>query len=236
MLGHSGKVNAVKFMGSAMSAGNNIIASGSDDTTIRLWDLQGNTSHPIQIFEEATDAISDLYYHVQEGKLMSSSIDGRFRVYDLRKGLIDVINFEKPLTWLQYLSITKAVLLNVLDDYVALLYSKSLTDCKDGGESAPGEGGHWEWLQRYEGSHVNGTNRLYGTATSDESFLILPSEHQAILTGYPLLEKDGSLLATKQFSCASMPLCCASHPKQPTRFMASFLDGTIKQFDLSPEP
>lgn len=61
---------------------------GSFDATVRLWDCKSQAVKPIQILEEARDSISSL--HVQGHEIVTGSVDGRVRTYDLRMGMLHV--------------------------------------------------------------------------------------------------------------------------------------------------
>lgn len=69
-----------------------VVASGSYDATVRLWDCKSQSTKPIQVFEEARDSVSSL--HVVGHEIVTGSVDGRMRVYDLRMGMVfvDVID------------------------------------------------------------------------------------------------------------------------------------------------
>lgn len=68
-----------------------VVVSGSYDATVRLWDCKSQSTKPIQVLEEARDSVSTL--HVVGHEIVTGSVDGRMRVYDLRMGmiLVDVI-------------------------------------------------------------------------------------------------------------------------------------------------
>lgn len=90
-----GKINTVEFNDDA-----SVVASGSYDATVRLWDLRyaylllatryplntfsAQNRQPIQVLEDAGDAVQTL--HVGNGTIMSGSVDGHVRIYDLRMG------------------------------------------------------------------------------------------------------------------------------------------------------
>ena len=82
--GHFGRVNCVGFGGEDSS----VVASGSFDATVRLWDCKSQSTKPIQVLEEARDSVSSL--HVVEHEIVTGSVDGNVRVYDLRMGMIYV--------------------------------------------------------------------------------------------------------------------------------------------------
>jgi mitogen-activated protein kinase organizer 1 len=85
--GHTGRVNAVGFGGE----GDSVLVSGSYDATLRLWDTKSNAYKPMMTLTEARDSISSIA--VSGAEIMTASIDGRVRIYDVRMGqvYVDVI-------------------------------------------------------------------------------------------------------------------------------------------------
>lgn len=79
MHGHTSRVNCVSFAGEE-----SLVVSGGFDTTVRLWDVRTNSLKPIQVLEEARDAITSLA--VQGPEVVAASVDGRVRSYDVRMG------------------------------------------------------------------------------------------------------------------------------------------------------
>lgn len=96
-----GKINTVEFNDDA-----SVVASGSYDATVRLWDLRyvqltfppvflpmgticrAQNRQPIQVLEDAGDAVQCL--HVGGGVIMTGSVDGYVRTYDFRMGQLRV--------------------------------------------------------------------------------------------------------------------------------------------------
>lgn len=219
--GHSSRIHAVLFM---ESMGNSsvppILASGSDDTTVRLWDIYGNTSHPIQILEEATDAITALYYQATNGQFVTSSVDGKLRFYDLRRGLLEEIDFEAPITWFQYLPVTRAFIVNTLNSQLSMVYHQEATGQSDGSQ-----GESWELLKVFNDGHKNESTWLKGCITKEEDFIFMPSEDSKIVR-YSIMEDK-----IEEFLMPSIPLCIASHPKS-NQILCSFTSGNICQYSI----
>lgn len=88
---HTGLINTV-----TCSSGGSIFASGSYDGTVRIMDGRSFSTTPIQILSEATDSVSCVRI-LEEGnhaaEIVTTSVDGSVRTYDLRKGCIRIDSF-----------------------------------------------------------------------------------------------------------------------------------------------
>ena len=85
--GHHLKVNSIAF-----NEDSSVLASGSDDRSVRLWDMRAASSsrYPIQILEDAKDSIGSVC--IRGSMIAVGSVDGCVRMYDLRKGLMTCDN------------------------------------------------------------------------------------------------------------------------------------------------
>ncbi|KAF1813899.1 WD40 repeat-like protein [Eremomyces bilateralis CBS 781.70] len=79
--GHVGRVNAVAFAGDD----DTVLASGSFDGTVRLWDCKSNSSRALMTLSEARDAVVSVA--VVGADVYAGGADGRVRVYDVRMGM-----------------------------------------------------------------------------------------------------------------------------------------------------
>ena len=77
--GHTGRVNTIAF-----NPNESVLVSGSYDCTAKLWDLKSQSREPIQNLNHAKDSISKVL--VLEDKILTASVDGCVRVYDIRMG------------------------------------------------------------------------------------------------------------------------------------------------------
>ncbi|KAK0668910.1 putative mitogen-activated protein kinase organizer 1 [Cercophora samala] len=114
---HTGRVNAVLISGHDDS----LVISGGHDTTVRIWDAKSNSSKPIQVLSDAKDAITCLATPGGgEPEVVTGSVDGRVRSYDVRTGrcVTDVIG--TPVTSLSLSKDGKTVLVGGLDSKVRL--------------------------------------------------------------------------------------------------------------------
>lgn len=70
---------------------------GSFDTSVRLWDCKSQSTKPIQTLEESTDSVTSVA--VSGHEIVTGSVDGRLRVYDLRKGVVSVDVIDRTCTY-----------------------------------------------------------------------------------------------------------------------------------------
>lgn len=87
-LNHSGSILCCNYV-----ADKSLICTGSDDRNVRFWDHRSRGA--VSTFSDAKDGISS----VQERNkvVITSSIDGAVRSYDLRKGLLKTDYFNTPI-------------------------------------------------------------------------------------------------------------------------------------------
>lgn len=89
-LGHTHRVNAVDF-----NSDSSVLASGSYDASVRLWDCKydhlstnliqrSQNRVPIQVLEDAKDSVTSV--QIKNFEIITGSVDGRLRTYDLRAG------------------------------------------------------------------------------------------------------------------------------------------------------
>ena len=79
-LGHNGRINSITF-----NPENNVIISGSYDTTVQIWDNKSNSTHSIQTLRGFKDSVCKVY--VRGFEIICASMDGSVRFYDIRNGL-----------------------------------------------------------------------------------------------------------------------------------------------------
>ena len=113
--GHAGRINAVKFAGE----GDSVVVSGGFDTTVRLWDTKSSSIKPIQTLSEAKDSVTSL--EVRGGEIVTGSVDGRVRSYDVRMGKVWSDTVGSSVTSLDLTRDGKAVLVGGLDSKLRLM-------------------------------------------------------------------------------------------------------------------
>lgn len=160
--GHWARVNCVDF-----NDDGSVMASGSYDATVRLWDVKSQSKKAIQTLEDASDSVSSA--HIVGHEVVVGSVDGRVRNYDIRMGkcFVDLIGF--PVTSVMQSSDGNAVLVSALDGGVRLM------DKING-----------QMLQSYRG-HLNKDFRVRSCFGDRDKYVVSGSE-DGIIWVYDFLE------------------------------------------------
>ncbi|KAI0885187.1 WD40 repeat-like protein [Annulohypoxylon maeteangense] len=116
---HTARINCVAFAGEDDS----LVVTGSLDTTVRIWDLKSKSLKPVQILSEARDSVSAVV--IRGPEIVTGSVDGRIRTYDVRMGqcVTDVIG--PSVTSLCSTKDGKALLVGSLDSKIRLMDRES---------------------------------------------------------------------------------------------------------------
>ncbi len=87
--GHEGAINAVAFAGGGGGGGPSVLATGSDDKTVRLCDLRvPPTRAPLQVLRGARDNVTGVA--VAGACVLAAALDGCLRTWDLRAARVCV--------------------------------------------------------------------------------------------------------------------------------------------------
>ncbi|QSL64922.1 hypothetical protein MERGE_002226 [Pneumocystis wakefieldiae] len=205
--GHFSRVNSVSFNVEAT-----VLASGSYDSSVRLWDCRSSSHTPIQVLEDGKDSISSVL--IANHEIITGSIDGRVRTYDLRKGQLYTDVIGQPVTSVEQSSDANCLLISTLDSTIRLF------DKCNGG-----------LLQTFKG-HVNSEYRVKSCFGQSDKVVISGSEDGRICV-WDLLE--GKLIHQLRFapensqrSCVS---CVAFHPKK-NQMLSCGVNGEITVWEI----
>lgn len=207
--GHTARVNCVKFN----QPDSTVIISGSYDATIRCWDCRSRSAEPIQIIDDAKDSVSSLM--VSQHEILSGSIDGKVRNYDIRMGQLHVDCIGHPVTSVSFTRDSQCVLASTLDDTIRLMD-------KDTGEL----------LNEFTG-HKNRDYKVDSCLSSSDAQVVSGSEDGRICF-WDLVE--GKILHTLEKAHQSVVYSISYHPTEIALLSASS-DGKVKVWhDASWEP
>uniref|UniRef100_A0A060TD51 ARAD1D40062p n=1 Tax=Blastobotrys adeninivorans TaxID=409370 RepID=A0A060TD51_BLAAD len=110
---HSARINSVAFNTSA-----SVLATASYDTTVKLWDLRSNSFKPLQVLKDAKDSVNSAIF--SGVNLITGSVDGMIRTYDMRncKMITDVV--AHPITCVRDSPDSNCLLVSSLDSTLRL--------------------------------------------------------------------------------------------------------------------
>lgn len=190
--GHAGRINSV-----CASAGAETYLSGGYDATVRIWDGRSRSRDAIQTLSEATDSITDVRVVQSDAasEILTSSVDGKIRSYDVRMGRIRIDDLGDAITGLALTRDGQCLAASCLDGSIRLL------------ERSTGE-----LLNVYSGRHVAGNYTLGVDITADDAFVVSGSEDgRAVI--YDLAKDDG--VVVQELRGHTKATCSvASHPQK----------------------
>ncbi|KAI4097419.1 MAG: hypothetical protein LQ339_006737 [Xanthoria mediterranea] len=204
--GHFGRVNCVGFGGEEGS----VVVSGSFDATVRLWDCKSQSTKPVQVFEDSKDSVSSL--HVLGHEIVTGSVDGKLRLYDLRMGMMYADTIGHPITSVQQTDDGNAVLVSTLDSFIRLM------DKSNG-----------QILQSYKG-HINTDYRIRSCLGLADSIVISGSEEGKIYVWDLLEGKLAETLTAHDGKVASAVSCCSPRKE----WASAGTDGTVSIWGMTP--
>jgi mitogen-activated protein kinase organizer 1 len=149
--GHTHRVNSVD-----LNEDCSVIISGGYDSTVRIWDARATQRKCIQVLSEAKDSIESVKLYANE--IITASVDGFSRIYDIRTGKITEDNIQSPCSSSMLSNDMNCILVSSLDDSIRLFD-------KDTGEL----------LSEYKG-HMNKEYRSIPSFTRSDSHVIAGSE------------------------------------------------------------
>jgi mitogen-activated protein kinase organizer 1 len=111
---HAAGITCVKF-----SEDSKVAVSGSRDNTVQCFDIRSRSLQPFQTLKEAKDCITGLL--VTENNIITSSLDGYIRNYDIRAGEMTCDKIGIPITSLAITNDEQCLLASCQDEVIRLV-------------------------------------------------------------------------------------------------------------------
>jgi mitogen-activated protein kinase organizer 1 len=193
--GHTARINCVTFGGGDGEGNETLVLSGSDDRTVRLWDLKTRDARPVHVWSEAKDGVSSIEVLKNgNGEVLVGSTDGRVRAYDVRMGKCTVDTMPGAVTCVRATRDGGAYLVGCLQEQEARV---RLMDRRDGTCLKAFGGG--------ESAYVNRELRLRCSFGRNEALILTGSETDGKVRAWDVLSGKmvGSVLVSGKGSVAS---------------------------------
>jgi mitogen-activated protein kinase organizer 1 len=210
---HDAAINSVSFGGPAEGDPSSVVVTGSYDRTVGVWDCRASGGGGlVQRLTDARDSVSSVA--VDPPCIVSASVDGCVRVYDVRRGLLTTDRIGPPLTSLALSHDHNCVLVSALDDCVRLI------DRNNGGS-----GGSVTVLNEYRG-HTNSRFKVESSLTHTDAHVVSGSEDDdASVVVWDLVDAKVVMRLTGGHSL--VPCSVACHPTREDLLLSAGCDGNV---------
>ncbi|KAL7531355.1 hypothetical protein ACHAXR_003993 [Thalassiosira sp. AJA248-18] len=131
--GHSARIEYVTCLGGGAndtssatnnnsgSNGEEVYATASYDSTVRLWDARSRSKEPLMILDQAKDAVTCVAAGKGgEAQIITSSVDGKIRTYDLRTAQLITEDIGEPITSFSITTDGESIAASCLDGIIRL--------------------------------------------------------------------------------------------------------------------
>lgn len=162
---------------------------------------------PIQVLEEAKDSVTSVI--VKDFEIITGSVDGRLRTYDLRGGQLSTDVVGHPITSVWQSLDNNCILVSTLDSTIRLF------DKANGG-----------LLQTFNG-HVNTEYRIRSCLGQADKYVLSGSEDGRVLN-WDLV--SGKLVSDSPAHDGAVVTCVSYHPKG-RQALSSGVNGTISVWE-----
>lgn len=178
-LGGSSTDDANNCSGGGSGVGEEIYASASYDSTVRLWDARSRSKDPLMILDDATDAVTCVTQSPSHHQIITSSVDGKLRTYDLRFARMVTEDIVHPITSFSISNdgMSSMMAASCLDGVIRL-WDRSSTN-------ATTTGIRKRVFQKLHSYHTCNKYKVECAFTSSDEYLVSGSECGAVVV-YPV--------------------------------------------------
>jgi mitogen-activated protein kinase organizer 1 len=201
------KVNSVAFNDQST-----VLASGSDDATVAVWDCKSGSKRAIQILKDAKDSISSV--GICDTEIIVGSVDGYTRVYDVRNCQLVSNMIGSPVTSVVLSHDKQCLLVSTLDSHIRLMDKSNGT-----------------LLQTYKG-HANERYR-FGSCFARNDTLVLSSSEDGYIyiwdfVSGEIMHRVSSPSKYRHDSAMLNTAYALAVSTDGNEFATSTLDGTVE--------
>jgi mitogen-activated protein kinase organizer 1 len=179
--GHAHRINAA-----SMNEDSTILLTGSYDKTVSAWDLKSNNRDPIQTLTDATDSVTAVL--ATPSCIITGSVDGYLRTYDMRAGQLRTDNLGEPITCVRLSGDGKCALCTCLGGVIRLVHLTT-----------------GQVLQEYSGGHMHKAFKLEACIAGDDNHVIACSEDECASFVHYNLVSGQVVKKTPTISSPAMP-------------------------------
>lgn len=230
--GHTARIESVCCLGGVGGGGNNnnnigeeIYASASYDATVRLWDARSKSKDPLMILDDAKDSVNCISPGKGKGvaQIITSSVDGKIRTYDVRKGQLITEDISHPVTSFSVSNDGTSIVTSCLDGIIRLFNSSSnnLVHRVDTRKKV---------FQKFHTLHKGGNYKLECGFTSNDEYVVSGSECGAVVL-YPVessstVEEGGGGRVLRRHTAPTCSVTSCPQSSRPWLIASASYDGT----------
>ncbi|KAL7551437.1 hypothetical protein ACHAWF_015483 [Thalassiosira exigua] len=181
--GHAARIEHVTCLGGAKSdtgIGEEIYASASYDGTVRLWDARSRSKEPLMLLDQAGDAVTCVAGGRGVAQILTSSVDGKMRTYDLRTAQMFTEDIVHPITTFSLSRDGSMVAASCLDGIIRLWGCATDTRQLNSRKKV---------RRKLHSSHMGSNYKVECAFASNEEYVVSGSEDGAVAV-YPVGDLD----------------------------------------------
>ncbi len=211
--GHTARIEYVACLG----GGSEIYASASYDATVRLWDARSKSKEPLMILDDAKDSVSCISSGGKGvAQIITSSVDGKIRTYDLRTGQLIAEDISHAITSFAVSNDGRSIATSCLDGIIRLFDKYNSNHRIDARKKV---------FQKFHSYHKSGNYKLECAFSSNDEYVLSGSECGAVVV-YPV---QGSMEGGRVLRRHTAPTCsvtCCPQSSRPWLIASASYDGS----------
>mmetsp|Transcript_32995 Transcript_32995/g.79819 ORF Transcript_32995/g.79819 Transcript_32995/m.79819 type:complete len:394 (+) Transcript_32995:130-1311(+) len=187
--GHVARIEYVACLGGGEdsngdgSSGEEIYATASYDSTVRLWDARSRSKEPLMVLDQAKDAVTCIASGKEsEAQIITSSVDGKIRTYDLRTAQLITEDIVHPITSFSISNDGASIAATCLDGIIRVWGL--------GDDISVRMNSRKKIFQKLHSSHKSNNYKVECAFTSNNEYLVSGSECGAVVI-YPVDSDSG---------------------------------------------